>query len=508
MAYSTFPSQIDTFVSFSDIGYNDIPKVTRLQTLRLKQNLTLEEQQELQQLNAELRNKIPSAEDWNKFCECLVSMEVFIRDNIVGFIDTMKESVTLTVNNGIKAINTTKDTAIATLNKKEQDLVIHIDSVDATSLRNDLGIMANSVITGRSLIDKTNTLNTQVTSAVQTATDAKNRADSAFQLGNENKELFVATLVAKGQVASITDSWTVLQQKFRDIPMPVGTANASDVLSGKTFTNSQGTYTGTIPVRATGDFIARGLYKSGNILKLNIPESAYYSNATNVTYTDNNWIESNIKSGISVFGKTGTFTNDANATSDKILNGYSGYVAGQKVNGTVPIMGSSTNANSYRAVANGNLYVGIPNGAYMTNTPVANSPEIVINDGNILPQNIKEDVTVLGVKGTLRESCRPILTGDTSLFSATTLSSLSIKRYSKNIIQGTHWKNNFTHLFNVNYSGTMINEWNRGMFQQNDPNSEYNGIVMIPVYSSNIISFYNTSGTLLKNIQVWFDEGN
>jgi hypothetical protein len=50
---------------------------------------------------------------------------------------------------------------------------------------------------------------------------------------------------------------------------------------------------------------------------------------------DANLVASKIKVGTNIFGVTGTFTNDANATADKILSGYSAYVKGVKINGSL-----------------------------------------------------------------------------------------------------------------------------------------------------------------------------
>lgn len=65
--------------------------------------------------------------------------------------------------------------------------------------------------------------------------------------------------------------------------------------------------------------------------------------------------------------------------------------------------GASAVATPYRGRANGNLYVGVPKGAFTENTSTAGSPELVITDGNFNPENIRKDVNMFGTVGTFKE---------------------------------------------------------------------------------------------------------
>lgn len=58
--------------------------------------------------------------------------------------------------------------------------------------------------------------------------------------------------------------------------------------------------------------------------------------------TAGNLTAAKIAKGESAFGINGTYTSDANATADKILTGFSGYVNGSKVNGNMPNQGTKT----------------------------------------------------------------------------------------------------------------------------------------------------------------------
>lgn len=115
-----------------------------------------------------------------------------------------------------------------------------------------------------------------------------------------------------------------------------GNAVAGDVLSGKTFSNStQIGLTGTMPDRS-GNTAALSSAISGNTLRLRASHG--YRDGTNdfVTIADNDWIESNIRSGVNLFGKVGTLTpmppNIVNVfhpdTSGLLLNQMWSYVWG------------------------------------------------------------------------------------------------------------------------------------------------------------------------------------
>ncbi|MEC0328669.1 phage tail protein [Paenibacillus macerans] len=76
---------------------------------------------------------------------------------------------------------------------------------------------------------------------------AYDRADQAFQSGNERKAEVVAALVAKGIPASTSESWDSLISKISAIIRATGNAMPADVLAGKTFSNEFGNnLTGTM----------------------------------------------------------------------------------------------------------------------------------------------------------------------------------------------------------------------------------------------------------------------
>ncbi|WP_334075231.1 MULTISPECIES: phage tail protein [Paenibacillus] len=73
--------------------------------------------------------------------------------------------------------------------------------------------------------------------------------NEVFQAGNERKAEVVAALVALGISASASESWDLLIDKMATIIKATGNAGASELLEGKTASNLNGSFTGTMPNR-------------------------------------------------------------------------------------------------------------------------------------------------------------------------------------------------------------------------------------------------------------------
>jgi len=87
-----------------------------------------------------------------------------------------------------------------------------------------------------------------------------------------------------------------------------GTATADKVLTGYTIGTDSGIQNGTMVDRTSGSYLADALAVGGNSLYLSVPDSAFYGDSANIYATDTDWIEGNIKVGVDLFGKTGSFT--------------------------------------------------------------------------------------------------------------------------------------------------------------------------------------------------------
>lgn len=129
---SSFPGNIDEFTRHFEISAAEVPYVQRFQELKLKANRTPLEETEMSQLATRLRPNFISSEDFNKFQDALVSMQVFIRDNVVGYIDTMKTQV-----------DVAKDNALIAIETKKNGVIEYLDGTEAGKMRNDIGVMAD-----------------------------------------------------------------------------------------------------------------------------------------------------------------------------------------------------------------------------------------------------------------------------------------------------------------------------------------------------------------------------
>lgn len=112
------------------------------------------------------------------------------------------------------------------------------------------------------------------------------------------------------------------------------TASATDILSGKTAYVNGEKVTGSIESKAAATYtpgISKQLIASGQ-----------YLSGTQTIQGDSNLISENIKSGVSIFGVSGSYqgsggidTSDATATADDMAKGKTAYVNGQKITGTL-----------------------------------------------------------------------------------------------------------------------------------------------------------------------------
>lgn len=83
-------------------------------------------------------------------------------------------------------------------------------------------------------------------------------------------------------------------------------ATAAQILTGRSAAVNGSTVNGSMPNRS-GNVNAQSRSRSGTTLRLRPPEGYYNGNTSNsVQSSDSNWVASNIRSGVSIFGLTGS----------------------------------------------------------------------------------------------------------------------------------------------------------------------------------------------------------
>ena len=85
---SVFPGKEDDFVEAFDLSLEDQARADRLYELKMKQGaLNNSEQQELLDIQAQLRENIITAEDWNRLADGIYKTQEFFNNNVKGYIE-------------------------------------------------------------------------------------------------------------------------------------------------------------------------------------------------------------------------------------------------------------------------------------------------------------------------------------------------------------------------------------------------------------------------------------
>ena len=192
--------------------------------------------------------------------------------------------------------------------------------------------------------------------------------------------------IKAGQILHLVYTGSVFQ--LLDEGGEYGTATADKVLTGYTIGTESGIVSGTMPNNSGKTQEAIAKYSEEGFVRLR-PPKGYYDGVkeSSIDWTDENFKRENIKSGVTIFGQTGTFTSDATATASQILSGKTAYVKGNKITGTMP-------NNGAKIITPSTTNQAIPAGYH-------NGSGYVKGDTNLKPENIKNGVSIFGVAGNL-----------------------------------------------------------------------------------------------------------
>ena len=160
--------------------------------------------------------------------------------------------------------------------------------------------------------------------------------------------------------SALNDLYSKLNEKQTEINniKNIGNATADKILSGYTAYVKGNTITGSIPSKGATT------YTPGTVNQT-IASGQYLSGAQTIK-GDANLVAGNIAKGKSIFGVSGSYTSDANATASDMALGKTSYVNGNKITGTLKNLTTSTSIQ--HATNNGTRVVAGDAGYVSTNT--------------------------------------------------------------------------------------------------------------------------------------------
>lgn len=169
-------------------------------------------------------------------------------------------------------------------------------------------------------------------------------------------------------------------------------ALATDVMAGKTAYVKGQKIEGSIST-TTGDIQLNNPSIVNDRLKSPTIPDGFYKNAT-VSFGRNNLYPESIKAGTNIYGVSGTYTNDANATSSDMIQGKTAYVKGNKITGNISTYSGERSISAPTVSGNNLVTPTISNGNY-------SNARFSFPKGNLSPENIKKGVNIFGITGSM-----------------------------------------------------------------------------------------------------------
>jgi hypothetical protein len=143
--WSTFTTDsnltLDSFIVFKDVDKTHSDMIDRYYILKNKSFTTEAEKDEMTQLAVDLIEYLPTSDTWNKLCACVMTMEMYMRDGIVVFVEQKQKEI-----NEIIANYSEKGTWDAVTNYKTGNFVKHGEYLFLSKVDNNLNHEPNNEV--------------------------------------------------------------------------------------------------------------------------------------------------------------------------------------------------------------------------------------------------------------------------------------------------------------------------------------------------------------------------
>ncbi len=273
---------------------------------------------------------------------------------------------------------------------------------------------------------------------------------------------------------ALNDLYSKLNEKQTEINniKNIGNATSDKILSGYTAYVKGNTITGSIPSKGATT------YTPGTVNQT-IASGQYLSGAQTIK-GDANLVAGNIAKGKSIFGVSGSYTSDANATASDMALGKTSYVNGNKITGTLKNLTTSTSIqhatnNGTRVVAGDAGYVSTntdgvsrfqiryngESGIILGNTLFGLEMSKVANTLGINASKVAKGQTIAGVAGSYTSDANAtagnILSGKTAYVNGSKITGSMVDRTSNTGTTGLAWATNNLEITQYNQLRIGIN---------------------------------------------------